>query len=46
MLTRAIDNYLTVRRAAGFALRSTGYQLKSFAAFSEARKQHYGSKPK
>ena len=41
MLTRAVETYLAVRRAAGFALRSTGYQLKSFAAFSEARKQPY-----
>jgi len=41
MLTRAVETYLAVRRAAGFALRSTGYQLRSFAAFSEARKQHY-----
>ena len=41
MLTRAVETYLAVRRAAGFVLRSTGYQLKSFAAFSEARKQHY-----
>lgn len=41
MLTRAVETYLAVRRAAGFALRSTAYQLKSFAAFSEARKQHY-----
>ena len=43
MLTRAVETYLAVRRAAGFALRSTGYHLKSFAAFSEARKQHYVS---
>jgi integrase len=43
MLTRDVDNYLAVRRAVGFALRSTGYQLKRFAAFSEARKQHYVS---
>lgn len=43
MLTRAVETYLTVRRAVGFALRCQGSQLKSFAAFSEARKQHYVS---
>jgi len=43
MLTRAVETYLAVRRAAGFALRSTGYHLKSFAVFSDARKQHYVS---
>ncbi len=43
MLTRAVETYLAVRRAAGFALRSQGSQLKSFAAFSKARKQPYVS---
>jgi integrase len=43
MLTRAVETYLAVRRAAGFALRCEGFHLKSFAAFSEARKQHYVS---
>jgi integrase/recombinase XerD len=37
MLTTAITTYLAVRRASGFALRNQGFQLKSFAAFSEAR---------
>jgi integrase len=37
MLTTAATTYLAVRRAAGFALRNPGFQLKSFAAFSEAR---------
>ena len=41
MLTRAVETYLAVRRAAGFALRNTSYHLRSFAAFSESRKQHY-----
>jgi len=41
MLTRAVETYLAVRRAAGFALRCEGPHLKSFAAFSETRKQHY-----
>jgi integrase/recombinase XerD len=43
MLTRAVETYLAVRRAAGFALRDDGSYLKSFAAFSEARKQRYVS---
>lgn len=43
MLTRAVETYLAVRRAAGFALRCEGSLLKSFAAFSEVRKQHYVS---
>jgi integrase/recombinase XerD len=43
MLTRAVETYLAVRRAAGFALRCEGSHLKSFAAFSEVRKQHYVS---
>ena len=43
MLTRAVETYLAIRRAAGFALRCEGSHLKSFAAFSEARKQHYVS---
>jgi integrase len=43
MLTRAVETYLAVRRAAGFALRSEGSYLKRFAAFSEARKQHHVS---
>ena len=41
MLIRAVETYLAVRRAAGFGLRNTSYHLRSFAAFSEARKQHY-----
>ena len=40
MLTRAVETYLAVRRAAGFALRCEGSLLKNFAAFSEVRKQH------
>jgi integrase/recombinase XerD len=43
MLTRAVETYLAVRRAAGFDLSSQGSQLSSFAAFSEARKRHYVS---
>ena len=37
MLTRAVETYLAVRRAAGFELRCEGSFLKNFAAFSEAR---------
>jgi integrase/recombinase XerD len=43
MLTQAVESYLAVRRAVGFALSSQGSYLKSFAAFSGARKQHYVS---
>lgn len=41
MLTTAATTYLAVRRATGFALRNQGFQLKSFAAFSEARGHRY-----
>jgi integrase/recombinase XerD len=41
MLTRAVETYLAVRRAAGFGLRNTSYHLRNFAAFSEARKRRY-----
>ena len=43
MLTRAVETYLAVRRAAGFALRCEGSYLQSFATYSEARKRHYVS---
>ena len=43
MLTQAVESYLALRRAVGFALKSSGFQLKSFAAFSEARGLHYVS---
>lgn len=43
MLTRDVEAYLAVRRAAGFAFRCQGSYLKSFAAFSKARKRHYVS---
>jgi len=43
MLTDAVNTYLAIRRATGFALRCEGIQLKSFAAFSEARGQQYVS---
>ena len=41
MLTHAVESYLSVRRACGFALKSQGSLLRSFAAFSEAKgKEH------
>src|SRR5437762_10275449 len=40
-LFRSVETYLAIRRAAGFALRCEGSLLKSFVAFSEAKKQHY-----
>jgi integrase/recombinase XerD len=43
MLTRTVETYLAVHRAAGFALRCEGSHLKRFAAFSQKRKQHYVS---
>ncbi len=43
MLTNAVHTDLAVRRSAGFALRWQGDALKSFAACSEARGQHYVS---
>ena len=39
MLIEAVNTYLAVRRAAGFALRYADVQLKSFAAFSDTRGQ-------
>jgi integrase/recombinase XerD len=43
MLTESVETSLATRRAAGFALRCEGFELKSFAAFSKARGQHYVS---
>lgn len=43
MLIQAVESYLALRRAVGFALKSSGFQLKRFAAFSEARGHHYVS---
>jgi len=41
MLARAVQSYLSVRRAAGFSLRQVGLHLRSFAAYSDARAQRY-----
>jgi integrase/recombinase XerD len=44
MLADAVKMYLAIRRAAGFVLKCESFQLKSFAAFSEARgHQHVSS---
>lgn len=45
MLAQAVESYVAVRRAAGFAFHSEGVQLKSFAAFSEARGESYVRTP-
>lgn len=37
MLAQAVESYLAVRRAVGFAFKSEGSLLRSFATFSEAR---------
>ncbi len=41
MLARAVQSYLSVRRAAGYVLKDVGLHLKSFAAYSEAKGQRY-----
>jgi len=40
MLTDAVNRYLAVRRATGFALTSEGRLLTQFAKFADARRQH------
>lgn len=45
MLTRAIESYVAMRRAAGFAFKSLGSLLKTFAAFSVARGESYVRAP-
>lgn len=41
MLTQAVESYLKVRRAMGFALHSEGSLLRSFAMYSDtAGKSH------
>ena len=46
MLIQAVESYIAVRRATGFAFRSEGSLLKSFAAFSEAAGKHsFARKP-
>jgi integrase len=41
MLARAVESYLSVRRAAGFRLHDAGLHLKSFAAYSDVHGQHH-----
>jgi integrase/recombinase XerD len=43
MLIQAVESYIGVRRATGFAFRSEGSLLKSFAAFSDAAGKQYVS---
>ena len=45
MLAQAVELYVAARRAAGFAFRDGGSLLKCFAAFSEARGEHYVRAP-
>lgn len=41
MLTTAVESYIAVRRACGFAFQSEGTCLRSFATFSDARGHHH-----
>ncbi len=41
MLVQAVQSYLAVRRAAGFALAQEGWRLSRFAAYSEARGKYH-----
>jgi len=43
MLTQSVESYIAVRRATGFAFRSEGSLLQSFAAFSDAAGKRYVS---
>ena len=43
MLTQSVESYIAVRRATGFAFRSEGSLLQSFAAFSDAAGKCYVS---
>jgi integrase/recombinase XerD len=45
MLAPAVESYVAVRRAAGFAFKSEGSLLKSFAAFSDSRGEEYVRPP-
>ena len=41
MLARAVQSYLSLRRATGFSLTKAGLHLKGFAAYSDAKGQRY-----
>ena len=43
MLTQSVESYIALRRATGFAFRSEGSLLQSFAAFSDAAGNSYVS---
>lgn len=43
MLARAVESYLSVRRAAGFRLHDAGLHLQSFAAYSDRQGRHHVS---
>jgi hypothetical protein len=45
MLTETVETYVALRRAAGFAFKSEGSCLKSFAAFCDARGESYVRAP-
>jgi len=45
MLMKAVDSYLAVRRAAGFALRNQEYLLRSFVRFASERGDVHISTP-
>ena len=40
MLSEAVAEFVALRRAAGFCFNTQAAQLKSFAAFSEAKGEH------
>jgi integrase/recombinase XerD len=41
MLARAVQSYLSLRRAAGYVLKDVGLRLKNFAAYSDTKGQRY-----
>ena len=41
MIARAVQSYLSVRRAAGFELKNAAIHLRSFAAYSDAHGQRH-----
>jgi integrase/recombinase XerD len=41
MLNQAVDDYLAVRRAAGFKLKTTEQYLRYFVRFADARGETY-----
>ena len=45
MLTQSVESYVAMRRAAGFAFKSAGSLLKTFAVFSEARGEYFVRTP-